>query len=79
MDLDEYAGNDRKYREFAEAFGKLAERRQAGDISFGDRDQEERSYSKKVNAEPDYFTKEDSAGRQLTAGQRAYFARSAIS
>lgn len=55
-----------------------AENEEAEDISFGDRDQEERSYSKKVNAEPDYFTKEDSAGRQLTSGQRAYFARSAI-
>lgn len=46
---DAFAGDNRKYREVAEAFGKLAERRQAGDISFGGRNQGERSYSKKAD------------------------------
>ncbi len=51
-DVDELAGDNRKYREIAKAFGALAERRQAGDISFLSGDKEGYKYPKKVTSEP---------------------------
>ncbi len=75
---DAFHEHNRKYRDIAEAARKLVENRQAASLSFSVRGETGYDYSKRVSAEPNYDATEDSAGRQLSAGQQVYFARSAI-